>query len=166
MRIKKTDPRLRRAILSLDVEHAVHQPNGVEGFMHQLIADCANLISSISDRTATDGLSGHKKNYETCRRIAALRIKLEQATMVWATDNIDTFDKSMMRVIEETVRARRSELPMRKDWPRCKECGGLVHPRKSQNSEPFDRDDASHLRVASLMDNEPSRIYTCHKCVD
>jgi hypothetical protein len=151
--MKKIDSRLRRAILSLDVEYALHQPNGVDGFMHQLIADCGNLIAAISDRSATNGLAGHKKNYETCRRIAQLRIKLEQATMVWATDNIETFERSIIRVIEERVRERRSSLPMRKDWPRCKECGGLVHPLKSQDSEP--------IAFSGGM-----RRYTCNKCID
>jgi hypothetical protein len=152
MKKKRMDERLRRALLALDVQHTL-ATRGPESFMHELIFNAANLIRAISDRSNTPGLEGHQKNYITCKRIAELRIKLEQATMVWSGDNIDTFDGSMMHEIENTIRVRRAERPPRRTWPHCKRCGGLVDQSKSHDTIPV-----------PFAPGE--KYFICHKCVD
>lgn len=144
--MKKQDPRLRKALLSCEVDHKIRH-DGFEAFTNELIFASGNLVTAISDRSITKGMAGHQKNYIICRRIAALRIKLDEAMMVWSGDNIATFERSMMSEIEHDVRLRRSKRPPRRTWPHCNKCGGLV-------------DVMRHL-YRSDGDN-----YTCFKCID
>lgn len=141
------DDRLRCAILKIDAKH-----KSFEDICAIAVMDAAHLISAIGDRAITSGLDGNKKNYLICQRIARMRIALDQMRLIFATDNIDTFERSMMRDLENTVRTlRAAEIPPRKDWHRCIDCKGLVHPRKSQDSIP---------------DGMGGRMYRCHKCID
>ena len=105
---KTMDDRLRNVILSMDATQI-----GYNEHVRLLLMECADLISTIADREHTDGLQGHRKNYAICRAIAKLKIRLEQSRHIWSRDNIDTFDRSMMREIEQSVRSKR-----KRDLPR------------------------------------------------
>jgi inhibitor of KinA sporulation pathway (predicted exonuclease) len=150
--MKKMDHRLRNALLSLDVEHTMME-HGPESFMNELIVSCAQLIAAISDRSNTPGFSGHQKNYHVCRQIAAVRIKVDQAMMVWSRNNIETFERSMMQEMDHTVRGRRAERPPRSAWPRCTQCDKRVDVTRPHDVIPGNS-------------GPGSKIYTCHRCAD
>jgi hypothetical protein len=148
--MKKMDRRLRAALLANDLHSKMMQPNGPEDVMDLIALDAIDLAHAILRRKQKSGFEGQKLNYEICNRIAQMQISVEQAAMVWSRDNIDSFDLVLMKQIEDSVGARRNEIPPRSEWPRCVDCGGLVHPKKSQDSWIIDGD----------------RVYRCHKCVD
>jgi hypothetical protein len=145
-KIRQMDQRLRNVILQMDAKQ-----KSFEDICAIAVMDAAALIAAIGDRAITPGLDGNKKNYMVAQRIAQLRIRMDQLRLVFPTDPVDTFERSMMKNIEENVRAIRSaNIPPREFWERCVDCGGLVHPQKSTDSFFI----------------EGERVYRCHKCVD
>jgi hypothetical protein len=146
--MKKLDRRVRKALIKLYVERNMMAHDGFEQFTFELIGEASLFINKLADRMRTDGLDGSRKNYAICQQIAGLQIKLEQAKMVWSTDNIDTFDRVLIKGIEGEVRAHRAKRPPRKERPRCKTCG-----RPVDTTRPFD-----------FSTDGP--MYTCVNCID
>jgi hypothetical protein len=98
---KLIDPRKRRVILAMDVDR-----RGDVEITKELILRCSELIMAIIDRQNTPGLHGHQKNYTICNAIAKLRISVDQASMVWSADNIDTFEKMVLRDMESIIKLK------------------------------------------------------------